>query len=219
MRSWLLALGFLAVLSHCSGDETKRAVAEAGAGGESGGEGPAPQAGGSRADAGAAGEIAIEGGAGGQAPSPVLAGQGGAEVLQGGASGAATEAQGGACGVAPNPGGCCDPSDPPCDESWPSVCYNDWNVTHRCCDSTEGVRRSCRYDGDFYTYDDQVCLNECTGKSFGTTSCAGCLMGEMPLCVTSACSFDISACEDPVAGYVLDCSAGTSVVCTCDPDL
>lgn len=135
------------------------------------------------------------------------------------AAGTGGDGAGGACNTAPNPAGCCDPEDPPCEDDWELACYNDWNTTHYCCDAAAGLRNSCRYDGDFYSRSTEVCLDPCTGKSFGTGSCDDCLTGRPACHAMFGCSEE-AECEDAEAGYALDCAGGDSaVICTCDPDL
>jgi hypothetical protein len=132
---------------------------------------------------------------------------------------------GGACTDDGSKTHCCESGDTVCAEGWESACADEWNTTVYCCDTTLGLRRSCEYDGDFYHYSDEICLGECSGRSYGTGSCASCYeglsectpfsgpFGEVP------CSPSDGTCKVSEGGYALDCSGdGPEVLCTCDPD-
>ena len=203
------------LLSHCAGDDAKRQVVGGAGEGGAAGEG-ASTIGGSSTDPGGAPHAGVAG----KASS---AGNGGAPASSlGGAAGQASAGAGGeagasGCNAAPNPTACCEASDVACDENWTLACYDDWNVQHFCCDAVAGVRRGCEYDGDFYTYSDQVCLDPCSGKGFGTGSCADCL-GTRAACDAGQCGVDQTACDNVVGGFSLSCTRGTEVTCVCDPE-
>lgn len=206
------------VLSHCAGDDSKKQI-EAGAGeGGAAGEGTAIS-GGSSTDlggaphAGAAGK-AVSAGNGGAAGSSA----GGAAGQTSAGTGAGGEAGTWGCNAAPNPTACCEATDVACDENWTMACYVDWSVQHFCCDAVAGVRHGCEYDGDFYTYSDQICLDPCTGKGFGTGSCADCL-DNRAACDAGDCGVGQTACDSVVGGFSLTCTRGTEVNCVCDPEL
>lgn len=205
------------VLSHCAGDDSKKKLeASAGEGGAAGAGastsgGSSTHPGGAPNPAGAAGEAAGSGNGGAAGTSA------------GGAAGQTSAGAGGeagtwGCSAAPNPARCCETTDVACDENWTAACYGDWNVQHFCCDAVAGVRHGCEYDGDFYTYSDQICLDPCTGKGFGTGSCADCL-GNRAACDAGHCGVDQTACDNVVGGFSLSCTRGTEVKCVCDPEL
>lgn len=214
--SWLGLTIACVALTHCAGDDSKKKVeasaGEAGAAGEG-----ASASGGSNTNpggaAGAAGEAASSGNGG--AAGAQLGGAAGQTSATAGAGG---EAGAGVCSAAPNPASCCEVTDVACDENWTMACYADWNVTHYCCDAVSGVRHGCEYDGDFYTYSDQVCVDPCTGKGFGTGSCADCL-GNRAACDAGHCDVNQTACDNVVGGFSLSCTRGTEVTCVCDPEL
>ena len=216
---WLGLTIACVVLTHCAGDDSKKKVeasaGEAGVGGEG-----ASASGGSSSDRGGAPNNAS--GAAGEAASSGNGGAAGAQfggaAGQSSAGGSGGEAGAGVCSVAPNPASCCEVTDVACDEDWTMACYADWNVTHYCCDAVNGVRHGCEYDGDFYTYSDQVCVDGCTGKGFGTGSCADCL-GNRAACDAGHCDVGQTACDNVVGGFSLSCTRGTEVNCVCDPEL
>ena len=71
-----------------------------------------------------------------------------------------------------------------------------------------------------------VCLNDCTNKSFGTSACGECTSDLDPGCDTAwdlECRETKIYCSDPVAGYRLRCveignDRTIDVECLCDPD-
>jgi hypothetical protein len=225
-----LIIGLAVPLTHCGDDDgSGTPLARAGTSGEAG-EGSGGDATGSGASNGQGGSA--EGVAGGNAGSAGSAGSDGTGVGAGGAAGGnatgnagsdagGSNGTGGACTASPEPTNCCDPEDPPCEDGWELGCYGDVAAPYYCCDTAMGARRSCTNDLDNYYYDDVVCLDECTGKSFGTTDCSECIFEGMPACAgDGGCDFDDTVCANTSAGYVLDCSPGSqSLVCVCDPAL
>jgi hypothetical protein len=217
-----VALTLAFPLSHCGGDDGSPEGNDPAAAGASGDGGDATNGGASSAAGATSQGGGDDGGATGNGGASSGAGSGGetsAGATSGGAAGTGTggDGAGGDCSTTPDPANCCDPEDPPCEEDWELVCYNDWNTDHYCCDAIAGIRSRCSYDGDFYSGSDEVCLDECTGKSFGTGSCDACLTGR-PACGPLGCGLE-TECEDAAAGYALECNNGRSVICTCDPDL
>ena len=216
--SWLGLTIACAVLTHCAGDHSKKKV-EASAG-ESGaaGEGASTSGGSSTGPGGAPNAAGVAGEADSSGNGGAAGAQAGGAAGQSSGAGAGGEAGAGVCSVAPNPASCCEVTDVACDEDWTMACYADRNVTHYCCDAVNGIRRGCEYDGDFYTYSDQVCVDPCTGKGFGTASCADCL-GNRAACDAGHCGADQTACDNVVGGFSLSCTRGTRVTCVCDPEL
>jgi hypothetical protein len=104
-------------------------------------------------------------------------------------------------------------------------------ASRRAANPATGVRHRCSHDGADV---DTVCTDDCTGKSHGNGSCAGCFQPGVPECPVSAgfagapgddptgtygCGGDDVACKNSHAGFMLRCQANKILVeCVCDPD-
>ena len=202
-----------------SGDATGQSgQSTAGSGGAlDGNAGSGGTAGGGETDNGSAGAAASGG------TSPDAGGRGGAAGRggasgSGGAGGSAGMPQGGAAGDCGSKTSCCSPDDPPCIDGCPL------NADY-CCDARVGARLPCK---PVTGLDDIVCMNSCTGTSYGTGSCDQCVDSGDPPCTDAswddACETGGYAyCSDPVAGFRAGCDGGTAgsyyayVICTCSP--
>ena len=190
------------------------------AGGEAGGSGAGD---GSPVDTvpgdGGRGGAGASGGVGGTA----TAGSGGTGANAG--AGGTVAAGSGGTGSSCIPPSCCSPDMPHCETSGCNPTGDGY-----CCNDTEHYTESCYDSGETQEY---ICLNECTGRSFGTGSCASCVGADDPPCDfesewAASCSADAPIyCSNLAAGYRLKClktpgAAGTpvphiDVECTCDP--
>jgi hypothetical protein len=176
-------------------------------------EGGAPATGGSGPSSGGAGGSSATNGAGGTS----LAGRGssgrGGTAGQGGSAGSGAAGSGASCG---DKTGCCQADDPPCFDYCP-------DGVDFCCDTERGARIPCDPVTEFSAV---VCLDSCTGTSFGTGSCDRCVVASDPPCSDAGwdapCRAGGSAtCSDPAAGYRARCSSDggsayyATIVCTC----
>lgn len=197
-----------------SAGSTSEAGAARGAGGTPSGAGSAPSDPG-----GEAGRASSSGGAGGTISSGGKAAVGG--TSEGGTAVGATDAggagTGGACGTKTS---CCDPADLPCIDG--NLCPP---TADYCCDALAGARLPCN---PLTELEDVVCIDPCTSTSYGTGSCARCVVDGDALCSDptwdDACLAGGDAtCSDPVAGYRLACDSSAvgsyraHVLCTCSP--
>ena len=221
----LLTLGLALALTHCGdSDDSSTPTGNAGSSGEAGesAEGGDSSSAGSTASPGGGsdGEGGTPSSNAGSTGEPQGGAAGGSPTGNAGSDAGGSDGTGGACTATPEPTNCCDPEDPPCEENWEIECYGDVATPYYCCDSAMGARRSCTNDLDYYYYDDVVCLNECTGKTFATTDCSECIFEGMPACTNDGgCELD-TVCANTSAGYVLDCGPDSqSLVCVCDPAL
>jgi hypothetical protein len=81
-----------------------------------------------------------------------------------------------------------------------------------CCSATGNYSESCSPLGGGLVGSQQfICLNDCTGRSYGTGSCADCVGVDDPPCdrefawITACNPSSRVYCSDPVAGYRLSC--------------
>ena len=126
---------------------------------------------------------------------------------------------GGACECACVKGDACPYQEADCNRtSWHDNCTLGYSPT--CCDSANGIRQRCVYDGG-KTFTSSPVIDACTGEGFGGGDCAQCLNDQDPLCDTDffdGCNGEPTTCSDPELGYRMDCLDGQrNVLCTCDP--
>ena len=121
---------------------------------------------------------------------------------------------------------CCGRGVPSCE---PDGCDS---TAGSCCSDKEHYIDICRDSNGTVSHQEFICLNDCTGRSYGTGSCANCVVSDDPPCDSGSrwmngCNLSLPvACSDPVAGYRLQCletqdSTGfklpnVTVLCTCD---
>jgi hypothetical protein len=121
---------------------------------------------------------------------------------------------------------CCGRGVPSCE---PDGCDS---TAGSCCSDKEHYIDVCRDSNGTVSHQEFICLNDCTGRSYGTGSCANCVVSGDPPCDSGSrwmngCNLAVPvACSDPVAGYRLECletqdSTGfklpnVTVLCTCD---
>ncbi len=81
-----------------------------------------------------------------------------------------------------------------------------------CCSATGNYSEVCtNLGGGLVGAQQFICLNDCTGRSYGTGSCTGCVGVDDPPCdltydwITPCNSSSRVYCSDPVAGYRLSC--------------
>jgi hypothetical protein len=224
-----LLFGLVLALARC-GDDGKKVTSEDDDGGAANG-GEAPSSGGSGDVGETAGAPTTNGGMPGSAGEPGADGgvpstSGGAPSTSGapGESGAGGElgmAGGGSC----VPTDCCGAEEPTCDDAWNTACSSGTFMT--CCDSTLGISRTCGYASGGVSRTANVCVNDCTGHSYGTAACGACTSDQDPSCDSdweSECGETKVYCSDTAAGYRLSCvEAGydrtVAVECLCDPDV
>jgi hypothetical protein len=218
-----LLFGFAVALVRC-GDDAKKATTSDEGGAAHGGE--APSSGGSGDVGETAGAPPSNGGMPGSAGEPSSDGgmpsAGGAPSTSGapGAAGELNLAGAGAC----EPADCCTSDQPTCEAGWDTDCSGT-GAYQTCCDPSSGIYRSCGYAGGGIERDVSVCVNDCTGKSYGVSACT-CLVEQDPGCDTdwsAECSSGQVFCSDFTAGYRLSCvedgnNRTVEVECVCDPD-
>jgi hypothetical protein len=131
-----------------------------------------------------------------------------------------------------DPGPDCTPT-PCCGGSTPSCEPDGCDPTAgSCCSATNHYIDICRDSNGTVGSEQFICLNDCTGRSYGTGSCASCVLPSDPLCDSASrwmngCNLTTPvSCSDPVAGYRLECieaedSTGlklvnVTILCSCD---
>jgi hypothetical protein len=125
---------------------------------------------------------------------------------------------------------CCDASSPACE---PDGCDPAGSSFGYCCSSTLHYSESCTDLGDGTIAGQQrVCINDCTGQSYGTGSCADCTVPSDPPCdntadwMTACNQIEPVYCSDLDAGFRMRClererTSGSSypdieIVCACN---
>jgi hypothetical protein len=123
---------------------------------------------------------------------------------------------------------CCDATSPVCETD-----RCDPENAGYCCSPTGNYAEICRDHGTYQSFDQQICINDCTGRSYGTDSCADCLSATDPVCDPTydwmtGCGDapGLIYCSDPLRGFRLSCGeaapgaseASILIVCSCAPD-
>jgi hypothetical protein len=122
---------------------------------------------------------------------------------------------------------CCGDDEPSCE---PDGC--DPLGAGSCCSSTNNFHSTCESRGNYEITQETLCINDCTGRSFGTFGCVECTSRQDPFCDadlawTADCANnngDPVFCSDPVRGFRMACTEAfpgsgdlnVEVVCACD---